>query len=97
LRRRRELPLEGHALSCLSEDAGSGATDQRFTDVQAALARLPELHRSALTLRYFEKMDYAAIEQLLGISNGALRGILGRALQTLRKNLRPALTEMRST
>ena len=55
---------------------------------------LPELHRSALTLRYFEELDYAAIEQLLGLSNGALRGILGRALQTLRKRLRPALTPL---
>ena len=56
-----------------------------------ALAALPELHRSALTLRYFEEMDYQSIEKLLGLSNGALRGILGRALSALRKQLRPAL------
>jgi RNA polymerase sigma-70 factor (ECF subfamily) len=56
-----------------------------------ALAALPELHRSALTLRYFEEMDYQSIEKLLGLSNGALRGILGRALAALRKQLRPAL------
>ncbi len=62
--------------------------------LQAALAELPELHRAALTLRYFEELDYAAIERLLGLSNGALRGILGRALQTLRKRMRPALTAL---
>ena len=68
--------------------------DSLGENLRAALTELPELHRSALTLRYFEELDYAAIEQLLGLSNGALRGILGRALQTLRKRLRPALTSL---
>src|SRR3954447_5324566 len=57
----------------------------------SALAILPELHRAALTLRYFEEMDYRTIENTLGLTNGALRGILGRALASLRKQLRPAL------
>ena len=57
--------------------------------VNAALARLPETHRVALSLRYFEELDYATIERTLGLTNGALRGILGRALQTLRKTLQP--------
>src|SRR6266705_2805200 len=48
-------------------------------------------HRAALTLRYFEEMDYRSIENILGLSNGALRGILGRALASMRKQLRPAL------
>ena len=62
--------------------------------VRTALATLPELHRTALTLRYFEAMDYAAIERVLGLSNGALRGILGRAMETMRKRLRPALATL---
>src|SRR5262245_34238976 len=62
--------------------------------VRVALATLPELHRAALTLRYFEAMDYAAIERALGLSNGALRGILGRAMETMRKRLRPALATL---
>src|SRR5262245_14707904 len=64
------------------------AMDQQL---QAALAALPELHRAALTLRYFEEMDYRTIETTLGLTNGALRGILGRALASMRKQLRPAL------
>ena len=55
------------------------------THVQAALGRLPEQHRTALTLRYLEGMDYLTIERTMGLSNGALRGILGRALGTLRR------------
>ena len=62
--------------------------------VRAALATLPNLHRAALTLRYFEAMDYAAIERALGLSNGALRGILGRAMETMRKRLRPGLATL---
>jgi DNA-directed RNA polymerase specialized sigma24 family protein len=55
---------------------------------------LPELHRAALMLRYFEEMDYRTIENSLGLTNGALRGILGRALNSMRKQLRPALASM---
>ena len=68
--------------------AETGAIDQQL---QLALATLPELYRAALTLRYFEEMDYRNIERALGLTNGALRGILGRALASLRKQLRPAL------
>lgn len=62
--------------------------------VHCALAALPETHRIAITLRYFDALDYATIEQTLGLTNGALRGILGRALQTMRKRLQPALAAL---
>jgi RNA polymerase sigma-70 factor (ECF subfamily) len=91
-RKRKPGPLPDD----FSEKADETETidDSLGKGLHAALAELPELHRSALTLRYFGELDYAAIEQLLGLSNGALRGILGRALQTLRKRLRPALTSL---
>ena len=50
----------------------------------AAMNDLPERHRLALTLRYMEGMDYRSIERAMGISNGAVRGLLARTLQTLR-------------
>ena len=75
------------------ETAEADTLDPATTDQQlrSALATLPELHRAVLTLRYFEEMDYRTIENTLGLTNGALRGILGRALASLRKQLRPAL------
>jgi len=75
------------------ETSKGGTPDTTAMDQQlhSALATLPELHRAALTLRYFEEMDYRTIENTLGLTNGALRGILGRALASLRKQLRPAL------
>jgi RNA polymerase sigma-70 factor (ECF subfamily) len=88
-RRRRPAPL----LDPVTDPAG---TDTAAVDRQlhSALAALPELHRSALTLRYFEEMDYESIEKLLGLTNGALRGILGRALASMRKQLKPSLASL---
>jgi RNA polymerase sigma factor (sigma-70 family) len=91
-RRRRTVPISEQILEP-TEPALSNATalDQQL---QSALATLPELHRAVLTLRYFEEMDYRTIENTLGLTNGALRGILGRALAAMRKQLRPALASL---
>jgi RNA polymerase sigma-70 factor, ECF subfamily len=95
-RKRRPLPLDqdlAQALPATPEQSEGGLDRQ----LHSALATLPELHRSALTLRYFEEMDYESIEKLLGLTNGALRGILGRALASMRKQLRPALASFESS
>jgi RNA polymerase sigma-70 factor (ECF subfamily) len=91
-RKRRTVPLSDEIAEPLEpETTETIALDRQL---HSALATLPELHRSALTLRYFEKMDYQSIEKLLGLSNGALRGILGRALASIRKQLKPALASL---
>ena len=91
-RRRRVVPFTHETIETNEpETADTAAIDQQL---HSALAALPELHRAALTLRYFEEMDYRSIENMLGLTNGALRGILGRALASLRKQLRPALASM---
>jgi len=87
--KRRSLPLHHEAIDTTQATTPDAvALDQQLS---SALATLPELHRTALTLRYFEEMDYRTIENTLGLTNGALRGILGRALASMRKQLRPAL------
>jgi RNA polymerase sigma-70 factor (ECF subfamily) len=92
LRRRRIIPLRPETIEISEiETIDTTRLDQQL---HSALATLPELHRAALTLRYFEEMDYRAIENALDLSNGALRGILGRALASMRKQLRPALASM---
>jgi RNA polymerase sigma-70 factor (ECF subfamily) len=89
LMRRRTIPMEEQFNELPSDQAQFWLADAaRFQQVHAALATLPELHRSVLALRYLEEMDYAMIERTLGLSNGALRGILGRALATMRKRLK---------
>jgi len=91
-RKRRTVPLSEQVTEPIEpEPANTSALDQRL---HSALATLPELHRAALTLRYFEEMDYRTIENSLGLTNGALRGVLGRALALMRKQLRPALASI---
>ena len=91
-RKRRTVPLSEQVTEPIEpEPANTSALDQKL---HSALAALPELHRAALTLRYFEEMDYRTIENSLGLTNGALRGILGRALALMRKQLRPALASI---
>jgi RNA polymerase sigma-70 factor (ECF subfamily) len=86
-RKRRSIPFTQEPTETSEADApDTVAMDQQL---HSALAALPEIHRAALTLRYFEEMDYRTIENRLGLTNGALRGILGRALASLRKQLRP--------
>src|SRR5262249_7381136 len=52
--------------------------------VLEALRALPEDYRLPLTLRYIAGADYDAIQTQLGLSNGALRGLLHRGLKLLR-------------
>ncbi len=94
-RKRRTVPLSttiDEAIGPSSAAEPNGSELDRH--VHSALAALPEIYRSALMLRYFEEMDYRTIENTLGLSNGALRGILGRALASMRKQLRPALASL---
>jgi RNA polymerase sigma-70 factor (ECF subfamily) len=88
-RRRRPVPFTDEMIQTAETEAPDTATMDHQLD--SALATLPELHRTALTLRYFEEMDYRTMEKTLGLTNGALRGILGRALASLRKQLRHVL------
>jgi len=89
LRRRRPQASE-ETFDTLADEGtatpGSALEQEEFrAHLRRALGRLPEEHRTALTLRYLEGYDYRAIETAMGLSNGALRGILGRALGTLRR------------
>jgi RNA polymerase sigma-70 factor (ECF subfamily) len=90
-RRPEPLPEDFESNEVVSFEGAAGQKADLDGEVRSALAQLPELHRAAVTLRYFEDLDYGTIEQTLGLTNGALRGILGRALGLMRKRLKPAL------
>ena len=91
-RKRRTIPLAQETIEIRERETPD--TSELDRHLHSALAALPDLHRAALTLRYFEEMDYRTIENTLGLTNGALRGILGRALASMRKQLRPILASM---
>src|SRR6266480_4187999 len=56
--------------------------------------RARDVFRKRRTVPISDEMDYRTIENTLGLSNGSLRGILGRALASMRKELRPALVSL---
>ena len=93
LRRRRFVPHPPDAEerwadeTALPPDAQLDAAENHAR-LRAVLATLPERHRLALTLRYLEGHDHRTIEQSMALSNGALRGVLGRALAAMREGLR---------
>ncbi|MGA2501743.1 MAG: sigma-70 family RNA polymerase sigma factor [Tepidisphaeraceae bacterium] len=60
---------------------------ERRDQVLAMLRTLPEEYRLAVSLRYIGGLDHEAIQQQLGISNGSLRGLLGRGLAMMRQEL----------
>jgi RNA polymerase sigma-70 factor (ECF subfamily) len=70
------------------------ATRERQAEVVAALEKLPPRYREAVTMRYLEGCGHQAIRQQLHVSDGALRGILGRALVRLRNLLGPKETDI---
>lgn len=66
------------------EQAEINEARQRFL---AVLRSIPEQYRDPLTLRYVNGSDYDTICTELGMSNGALRGLLHRGMKMLRTKL----------
>ena len=63
------------------------AREELRGQVLAILRSLPEEYRLPLTLRYLGGCDYQTIQTQLGLTNGALRGLLHRGLKLLRARL----------
>lgn len=75
-------------------DPQAALAQRQTTDlVAAAIAELPERQRAALVLAYHEGVSNAEVAALLGVSVGAVEGLLVRARRTLRERLAPMLKE----
>ena len=83
----------------LSDDAAEAARErapnsdrflvrQREQRVEAGLARLPELQREAVLLRYSAELDYAEMASLLDAPEATLRSRVFLGLMKLRRLLR---------
>jgi RNA polymerase sigma-70 factor (ECF subfamily) len=58
--------------------------------IRKELARLPERHRTALILRYYQRMSYPEIARVLNTRQAAIRVMMFRAKRYLQRNLRSA-------
>ena len=66
----------------------SADRDEQRRQVLGLLRSMPDEYRLPLTLRYLAGADYETIGQQLGLSNGSLRGLLGRGLARLREMMK---------
>ncbi len=57
--------------------------------IEEALGRLGEEQRMVFVLREYEGLDYNAIAQVMGVSEGTVKSRLHRAKQALRERLAP--------
>jgi RNA polymerase sigma-70 factor (ECF subfamily) len=81
LRRRREVPVE--EVSAVEGDR-SNENPEGVMDVLAALRRLPERQRVAVTLRYLQDLTYAEISGITGWPEGTVKTLVRRGLARLR-------------
>jgi RNA polymerase sigma factor (sigma-70 family) len=74
------------------EPAAANGRPERDVELRVALARLPERQRTAVFLRYYADLDYAAIGEALGIRTGTVSATLTAAHAALRSRLEEVRT-----
>ena len=84
---RRSIPAVAYGAP-----ATSNGQPEQDVELRVALARLPERQRTAVFLRYYADLDYAAIGEALGISPGTVGATLSAANATLRARLKDVRT-----
>lgn len=84
---RRSVPAVRHD----AEGASNGRPEED-AELRGALALLPERQRTAIFLRYYADLDYAAIGEALGVSTGTVAATLNAAHTALRGRLEEART-----
>jgi RNA polymerase sigma-70 factor (ECF subfamily) len=100
LRRRGAPPIrlddDGNDIDVASEQpaddvAGSVERSEEAMTVRAALARLPDAQRLALTLHYFDDLRYEDIAEVMGVPINTVKSHIRRGKERLAVLLRPAL------
>ena len=92
-RREDEEHREGPQLvdeAAITAEQGA-ATRELARELEAAVGELPPKQRAALLLSRVDGLAYRDVAAALGCSEGAVKALLFRATQTLKKNLRDFL------
>ena len=83
---RASAPLEGLPDAGPSPQQSAEHAEARNHALRL-LEELPEEYRRPLALRYLAGADYDTIRRTLGLSDGALRGLLNRGMALLRERM----------
>ena len=62
--------------------------DELQTELQKAVAKLPEKQRLVFNMRYYDEMKYEEISEILGTSVGALKASYHHALKKIEESIR---------
>ena len=84
--RKKELPLDMEATSGIIDARAELETKLEYRQLMDAIALLPENQRQVIVLKFIEGLDNREIEQIIRKSQGAIRILQMRALDTLRTN-----------
>ena len=84
---RRSIPAVDY-----EEPAAANGHPERDAELRGTLARLPERQRTAVFLRYYADLDYAAIGSALGMRTGTVAATLNAAHAALRSRLEEVRT-----
>ena len=76
-----EVDLQPHVLRTPDE------REERLGKLRQMVGRLPECLREAVLMFYFEKMSYARMAEVLGVTEAAVNQRLSRARRSLRMSL----------
>lgn len=85
LRRRAHRTVELNEALDATTDAGTGEAHLAYKETLAHVAALPELQRRAIVLTAFGGSSHEEAAATLGLSDGAVRGLVHRARTTLRR------------
>lgn len=83
--RRRAAEIARPAPEVRAPSASSN--DHAASDIQAAIAALPERQRTILFLRYYADLDYRTIGEALGIAPGTVAAALHAAHAAVRRQI----------
>ena len=86
--RRRRLLAEAAAARAASRAGAQESHEPDWPRVYAAILELKPEHQTIVTLRFFEKLSFAEIAEILGVREGTVRVTLHRILEQLRDNLK---------
>ena len=83
----RALSRRGAEADSVDDVLSAVVRSERAASLRAALNRLPERDREVLLLRYVAELSAPEIAEMLGLSSGAVRTRIHRALQRLSDEL----------
>ncbi|MDA1074993.1 MAG: RNA polymerase sigma factor RpoE [Proteobacteria bacterium] len=87
-----DIFLDGSEMLHDSEDPESAlARDQLESEIDQAIAALPEDLRSAVTLREFDGLSYEQIAQIMDCPVGTVRSRIFRAREAIDERIKPLL------